>query len=143
MWINTAEDRNHIHLEKLAHFDSYLVYLLAELSRWGKYKGDRPFSSHQLWLLKHVRHQWYQVRISLSRARLGNSKHISPLQSARYGLALNRSRLHNPLVCQLGEDPVVDHFIEKLVKLGDGLRYKFTLYKDLFVFPNLVHLVCS
>ena len=143
MRIYATEYRNHIHLEKLAHFDSYLVYLLAELSRWGKDKGDRPFSSHQLGLLKHMRHQRYQVCISLSRARLGNPKHISPLQSARNGLTLNRSRLHNPLVCQLGQDPAVDYLIEQLVKLGDGLRYKFTLNEDLFLFPDLIDLVCS
>ena len=112
MWIYAAEDRNHIYLEKLAHLDGHLVYLLAELSCWGKDKSDRPFSSHQLWLLEHVRHQRYQVCISLSRARLGDAKHISSLQSARNGLALNRSRLHDSLVCQLGEDPIVDNFVK-------------------------------
>ena len=136
MGIDAAEDRNRIHLEKLAHFDSYLVYLLAELSRRSKDKSDRPFSSHQLWLLKHVSHQRYQVCISLSRACLSDSKHISPLQRARNGLTLNRSRLHNPLACQLGQDSIVNHFVKQVLKLGDGLRNKLTLDKDLLLFSN-------
>ena len=75
MRINSTKDRNHIYLEKLAHLDGHLVYLLAELSCWGKNKGDRPLSSHQLRLLEHVRQQRYQVRISLSRACLTVGKY--------------------------------------------------------------------
>ena len=122
MRVDSSEDWDHVHVKDFAQLLADLISLLAELSGRSEDQCYWTFIALQSRLFEHVSQQWNEEGICFTGASFSDTHQISSLECARYGLSLYRSRLNDAVFDgKPFEHTLVDHLVQKLVKLDDRL----------------------